>query len=232
MDWNKDGNKAVAVVPLTPLGASAVWCTEIKTWPDSLVFRGVNYELNKGISRDTLIYHLLSNAKGINDRLLGALQDLEYSNRNRIRNAYNVDAKQPNEWYHNITQTLVADRFIWASRGPTNQNLRSLQRTHAGATEMDANSKLKVFHDLLGSWHETVKAFIELWEEKPSSASTPFYDVECRPTSAPHEAGPVERVLGTLISGIQESKVAAIENNFCRASLGLIALGLVRLFFA
>ena len=95
-----------------------------------------------------------------------------------------------------------------------------------------ATSKLKVFHDLLESWRETVKSFIELWEGKSSSIGVPLYADECHPVSTPHtEAGPVQVVLETLISGIQESKVAAIENNFCRASLGLLALKLVRLRF-
>lgn len=234
VDWNRDGNKSVAVIPLTPLGASATWCTEIKTWPSSLVFPANNHGPNKVISRDSIVYHLLLNAKGINDRLLEALRDIDYRKRNRIRNAYDIEAKKPNDWFHDITQTLVADRFVWAYRRPADQDLRFSQGIHgAGATAMGiATSKLKVFHDLLESWRETVNFFIELWEKKSSSISAPFYGDEPHPVSPPHsEAGPVQVVLETLISGIQESKVAAIENNFCRASLGLLALKLVCLRF-
>lgn len=233
VDWDHgQGTQAVSVVQLTPLGASAAWCTELKTWGNSLSSMDAN-DVPKGrISRRAIIYHLFSNARDINDKLLRSLQALDWETRGAARNAFNV-VGQLNEWFHDVIQTLIADRFIWAYRKSAGQDLRSFQVAH-GVEAQRLTPKLEKFHGLLVKWRETVSNFLELWEnsQRRCSDACVLSERSCPAVSDPHRECQLQNVLETLYTGVQESDLAKVENNFCRASLGLIALKLVCLLLS
>ena len=226
LDWNREegDNKAISVVQLTPLGASAAWCTELKTWGNSLTSTEASDARASCIFCGTIIYHLFLNAKGINDKLLRSLQALDWETRSTARNAFSVTG-QLNEWFHDIIQTLLADRFIWAYRKPASLDMRSSQVAH-GIEVQRLTPRLEKFHDHLMKWHETVSSFVELWESS-QTCGDPRIVGGNHPVSTPPKEGRFQAVLETLYTGIQESDLAKVENNFCRASLGLIALKLV-----
>ena len=224
VDWSqgREGGGSVAVVQLTPLGASAPWCTKIKTWSDSLIFSDVAGLLADGISRRTIVCCLVLNAKKINDKLLQSLRALDWETRRTARNAFRPTG-QRNEWFHDIIQTLLVDRLIWAYLRPANQDMRSFQVTHVKAQPF--TPKLEVFHNLFTEWRRTLSKFVELWKSNQSGSST--QPPNNRSSLAPKE-DQVRIVLETLYAGgVQESELAKVENNFCRAALGLIALQLV-----
>ena len=230
VDWNRGQETGtVSVVQLTPLGASAAWCTELKTWGNSLSSADAG-DVPEGdrVSRRATIYHLFLNAKCINDKLLRSLQALDWETRGAARNAFSVEG-QPNEWFHDVIQTLVVDRFMWAYRKPAGQDMRSFQVAH-GVRARRFTPKLEKFHGLLVRWRETVSSFVRLWESNQARSSTCFLGNGDLPVPTPHGEGQFRDVLETLYAGIQESDLAKVENNFCRASLGLIALKLVRFF--
>ena len=226
LDWNHgEGDNAISVVQLTPLGASAAWYTELKTWGNSLM--STENVHASYVLRRTTIYHLFLNAKGINDKLLRSLRALDWETRSTARNAFSVTG-QLNEWFHDIIQTLLADRFIWAYRKPADLDMRSFQVAH-GVEVQRLTPRLEKFHDHLVKWHETVSSFVELWESSQTCSDTRTVD-GTHPISTPPKEGRFQAVLETLYTGIQESDLAKVEHNFCRASLGLIALRLVCLF--
>ena len=226
VDWNhREGDKAVSVVQLTPLGASAAWCTEPKTWSHSLISTDVNDVHASCVLRRTIIYHLFLNAKRINDKLLRSLRALDWETRSTARNAFSVTG-QLNEWFHDIIQTLLADRFIWAYRKPASPDMRSFQVAH-GVGVQHLTPRLEKFHDHLEKWRETVSNFVELWESSQVCSNARIISRGDCPVSASPKEGQFQAILETLYASIQESDLAKVENNFCRASLGLIALKLV-----
>ena len=80
-------------------------------------------------------------------------------------------------------------------------------------------------------WRETVSNFVELWESSQVCSNARIIGGGDRSVSASPKEGQFQAILETLYAGIQESDLAKVENNFCRASLGLIALRLVCPFF-
>ena len=207
MDWNnREGNKAVSVVQLTPLGASAAWCTEPKTWNHSLISTDVNDVHASCILRHTIIYHLFSNAKRINDKLLRSLRALDWETRSTARNAFSVTG-QLNEWFHDIIQTLLADRFIWAYRKPAILDMRSFQVAH-GVGVQHLTPRLEKFHDHLEKWRETVSNFVELWESSQTCSNVRIIGGGDRPVSALPKEGQFKAILETLYASIQESDLA------------------------
>ena len=76
-------------------------------------------------------------------------------------------------------------------------------------------------------WRDTVSNFIELWESSQTCSNARIIGGGDRSVSASPKEGQFQAILETLYAGIQESDLAKVENNFCRASLGLIALKLV-----
>ena len=226
LDWYQEqGIKAVSVVQLTPLGASAAWCTNLKTWGNSFSSTGADDAPKGCVSRYDIIYHLFLTAKDINDKLLRSLQALDWETRGAARNAFSVTG-QPNEWFHDIIQTLIADRFMWAYRKQAGQDMRFLQVAH-GVGAQRPTQKLGKFHGLLMEWHETVSNFVRLWESSRDRNNTRSCGDGGPPVPASHGEIELKDVLETLYAGIQETDLAKVENNFCRASLGLIALKLV-----
>ena len=229
LDWyHGQGIRAVSVVQLTPLGASAAWCTDLKTWGNSFSSADANDAPGSRVSRYAIIYHLFLAAKDINDKLLRSLQALDWETRGAARNAFSVTG-QPNEWFHDIIQTLIADRFMWAYRKRADQDMRYLQVAH-GVEAQRPTLKLGKFHGLLMEWRETVSSFVKLWESSQDCSNARFCGNGGHPVSASQGESKLKDVLETLYTGIQESDLAKVENNFCRASLGLIALKLVSLF--
>ena len=131
LDWYQEqGIRAVSVVQLTPLGASAAWCTDLKTWRGSFLLTATDANDAPGgrISRYAIIYNLFLTAKDINDKLLRSLQALDWETRGAARNEFSVTG-QPNEWFHDIIQTLTADRFMWAYRKQADQDMRCRYNT-------------------------------------------------------------------------------------------------------
>ena len=229
LDWYQEqGIKAVSVVQLTPIGASAAWCTNLKTWGNSFSSTGADDAPKGCVSRYDIIYHLFLTAKDINDKLLRSLQALDWETRGAARNAFSVTG-QPNEWFHDIIQTLTADRLVWAYRKRADQDMRFLQVTH-GVGAQRPTLKLGKFHGLFMEWRETVSSFVKVWESCQDCSNTHFCGNGGSPVPASRGESQLKDVLETLYAGIQESDLAKVENNFCRASLGLIALKLVRLF--
>ena len=229
LDWYQGQKiRAVSAVQLTPLGASAAWCTDLKTWGNSFSSTVANDPPGGRVSRYAIIYHLFLTAKNINDKLLRSLQALDWETRGAASNAFSVTG-QPNEWFHDVIQTLIADRFMWAYRKRADQDMRFLQVAH-GVGAQRPTLKLGKFHSLLMEWHETVSSFVKLWESSQDCSNICFRGNGGPPVPASHGESQLKDVLETLYAGIQESDLAKVENNFCRASLGLIALKLVRLF--
>ena len=177
------------------------------------------------VLRRTIIYHLFLNAKRINDKLLRSLRALDWETRSTARNAFSVTG-QLNEWFHDIIQTLLADRFIWAYRDLASMDMRSFQVAHGVGVRL-LTPRLEKFHDHLVKWRETVLNFVELWESSQTCSNVHTVGDGGRPVSAPPKGGQFQAVLEMLYTSIQESDLAKVENNFCRASLGLIALRLV-----
>ena len=170
LDWNHgEGDNAISVVQLTPLGASAAWYTELKTWCNSLTSPDVQDMHASFILRRTIIYHLFLNAKRINDKLLRSLRALDWETCSTARNAFSVTG-QLNEWFHDIIQTLLADRFIWAYRKPADLDMRSFQVAH-GVEVQRLTPRLEKFHDHLVKWRETVLNFVELWESSQTCSN-------------------------------------------------------------
>ena len=230
VDWNRgQGVRTVSIVQLTPLGASAAWCTELKTWGSSLLSTDTSDTPERDhLSHRAIIYHLFLNAKNINDKLLRSLRALDWETRGAARNAFSVEG-QPNEWFHDIIQTLIVDRCVWAYGKLAGQDMRFSQVTHGVSTQR-FTPKLEKFHGLFVKWRETVSSFVQVWKSNQACSNTCFLDYGGLPVPTSHGEGRFQDVLETLYSGIQESDLARVENNFCRASLGLIALKLVRLF--
>ena len=223
VNWDQEHEESgvVAVVQLTPLGASAAWCTKIKTWSGAFVSSDAADLLADDISGNAIVYHLFLNAKKVNDKLLQSLRSLDWETRRAARNAFGPTGQQ-NEWFHDIIQTLLVDRLIWAYLTSASQDMRSFQVAHIEVQPL--TPKLGVFHDLVMEWRGTLLKFVEIWEENKKDRRT------CPPSnrsSLPLEEDRVRNVLETLYAGVQESELTKVENNFCRASLGLIALRLV-----
>lgn len=220
-DGPEDKLNEVAVCLFTPLGSSALSYTSLDQWN---VFKNggrVPYASSDAkITPTSLAWATHDISKAFNARLHASLRSKEPLARALIRPAFGKQASTSTPtWCHILLQFLLMDKLI-SMLGPPQEKPSFRQRPVLARPEPETSVAVANLMKLYYEWDVTVGNFIRDWRKEALLDGVPS---EYRFTSS--------EILGTLYHAITETfgviNIKMVEQHFCNAALGLIALVLV-----
>lgn len=227
-------NGKTAALLLTPVGASAAYYATPALWQEHLASSG-SVSLNTGFDEAGVVSLLFRSVQYFDRRLKCSLKSADRDDRVLARHAFRINFPRTTatNFMHAFMQLIVADRMAWALQDRSDTDDRPLPAPHMAPGKKADIEKYQRIFNLHLEWDKTLADFLRIWNTyKNTSAVKPIPHVSVTGPESDSTALQRTTVLASLVGGIEDTesreKLAKVENNFCQAALGLLALAQVR----